>query len=415
MKKILAAMLCCIMAMLTLFACAPAAEKSQEDSVKQEQNVSQGTNGDADSPQSAGVGTVAVDAAILTSETKSYVRQDAGVPASERYMFTAKVALDGTGNDYYFGLSAGGNSIPQNMDFVYASANGGELASYATLYNAEKRYDLGYRHMFTCEGNPTTGMELSVIRDGAQFYFVCDGALMQIREFDIRATVPGFAVYNCTAVFEDAVYTDDSSAIDEAIEECMAQAPNGGVGYCYSNFAGLVLDSDSVIFPDEAVQKPFEYTRTSFSGEYTGDVTVSFTTSGLKPNSAYDTSGNMWPKIALLISYENGYEDMLCIGVGKKQDRVETFLFTDFTQWHNHADFTGDISTESVIDREGDIEFRIEISDMGSFKAYRIYVNDALFALRSSKSYGPMTFGFASEYAAGQIKDFKVEPREVQA
>lgn len=408
-------MLCCIMAMLTLFACAPAAEKSQEDSVKQEQNVSQGTNGDADSPQSAGVGTVAVDAAVLTSATKSYVRKDAGVAASEKYMFTATAVLDGTASDYYFGLSAGGNAIPQNMDFVYGSANGGELASYATLYNAEKRYDLGYRHMFSCDADPKTGIELSVIRDGAQFYFVCDGALMQIREFDIRGTIPGFAVYNCSAAFEDAVYTDDSSAVDEAIAQCMAQAPSGGVGYCYSNFGGLVLDIDSVVFPDDAMQKPFEYSRTSFAGEYSGDVTVSFTTFGLKPNAAYDTSGSMWPKLALLISYENGYEDMLCIGVGKKQDRVETFLFTDFTQWHNHADFTGDISTESVIDREGDIDFRIEISDMGSCKAYRIYVNDVLFALRSSKSYGPMTFGFASEYVAGQVKDFRVETQGVQA
>lgn len=413
MKKILAAMLCCAIALPMLFACSSSVGKTEGERAKQEQSVQQSAGSVSASAQ--GAGTVAIDATVLTSATKSYVRKDAGVAASEKYMFTATAVLDGTASDYYFGLSAGGNAIPQNMDFVYGSANGGELASYATLYNAEKRYDLGYRHMFSCDADPKTGIELSVIRDGARFYFVCDGALMQIREFDIRGTVPGFAVYNCSAAFEDAVYTDDSSAVDEAIAQCMEQAPSGGVGYCYSNFGGLESDIDSVVFPDDAMQKPFEYSRTSFAGEYSGDVTVSFTTSGLKPNAAYDTSGSMWPKLALLISYENGYEDMLCIGVGKKQDRVETFLFTDFTQWHNHADFTGDTSTSSVIDREGDIEFRIEISDMGTFKAYRIYVNDVLFALRSSKSYGPMTFGFASEYVAGQVKDFRVETQGVQA
>lgn len=414
MKKLLAVLLCVMLALVSLIACSPAVEKEEGQDVKHGQNVEQKQEGSE--ANTGGVGTVSVSDASVTSATKSYVRKDAEVPEAEKYIFTATVTLTGTGSDYRVGLSAGANTIPQNMDFVYMSTNGGGIASYATLYGAEKRYDLGYRHMmYQSFADPSVGVELSIIRDGEFFYFICEGELMQIREFDILATVPGFAVYNCTASFEGAVYTDDASVVDAAIEQCMAQAPNGGVGYAYSNFSGLVLSGDSVVFPDNAVQKPFEYTKTAFAGSYSGDVTVSFTTSGLKPNPAYDTSGNLWPKLAFLISYENGYEDMLCIGVGKKQDRLETCVFTEFRQWHNHADFTGDTSTASVIDREGNIDFRIEISDVGTFKAYRIYVNDVLFALRSSKSHGPMTFGFASEYCAGQVKDFKVETREVRA
>ena len=410
MKKILAAMLCFLLALPMFTACA--AENAAGGGFVRETDARQEA---AVSAEGAQTGTVRVEDARVTSAKKEYVRQAADVPASERYVFRADAMLSASSGDYYFGLSAGANEIPQNMDLVYGSANGGELASYATLYNADKRYDLGYRRAFACGADPQKGMELCVIRDGALFYFLCEGNLMQVREFDIRASVPGFAAYNCTAAFANAEYSSDPAAVEKALEGCAAQAPQGGVGYCYSNFAGLVFGSGSVTFPEAAAQKPFEYTKTAFAGEYSGDVTVSFTTSGLKPNPAYDTAGNLWPKLALLISYENGYEDMLCIGVGKKQDRVETFVFTEFTQWHNHADFTGDTSAASAIDREGDIDFRIEIGDKGTFKTYRIYVNGALFALRTSKSYGPMTFGFASEYVAGTVKNFTVETRGAQA
>lgn len=134
MKKLLAVLLCVMLALVSLIACSPAVEKEEGQDVKHGQNVEQKQEGSE--ANTGGVGTVSVSDASVTSATKSYVRKDAEVPEAEKYMFTATVTLTGTGSDYRAGLSAGANTIPQNMDFVYMSTNGG---GNSELRNAVRR------------------------------------------------------------------------------------------------------------------------------------------------------------------------------------------------------------------------------------------------------------------------------------
>lgn len=404
MKKLSSVFLSAALLLCTCAACTPSAERQ----VRMENPPAETVSG---AEQEVFEWTQLSDKSV-SSESAEYVRGAAEVAASTKYAISATVRLTQAGNDYRIGINAASNEIGQNMDFVYASANGGEFASYATLYGAEKRYDLGYKRVLTGEVDLNGGVSFTAIRDGETFYFLIDGVLQQIRTFDIGATVPGFSVWNCTGAFTQASYSDNVDEVDAVIAFCREQSPGGGAGNIYSNFAGLQLDETSVTFPEVCQQKPFEYTKTAFAGSYAGDVTVTFTTANLKPNASYDTASNLWPKLALLLNYGNGYEDMLCIGVGKKQDRMETYLYNDFPQWYNHTDFTGNTDTTSIIDRDGEIDFRIEIGNTGYSKTFRIYVNGALFALRTSKSNGDVSFGFASEYVSGEIKNFKVQTAE---
>ena len=143
-------------------------------------------------------------------------------------------------------------------------------------------------------------------------------------------------------------------------------------------------------------------------GIYEKDVIVSFTTSGLKVNAANDTSGNLWPKLALMVYNERGYADMICYGAARKQDRIETYMVNEFTQWYNHSDLTGNTDFNDTLDRNGEIDFRIYVSNTLTAKTYFVYVNDVLVATRTSTTYGAISFGFAAEYVSGTIKNITV-------
>lgn len=339
--------------------------------------------------------------------TSVYVRKSLSVDAADRYMMTAVVKGANRQSTYRFGLSAADNEIGQRLDFVLST---GELASYATLYGTEKRSDLGYRRLITEGISPDEEIEMTVIRDGAWFYFLVNGKLCQIRIFDIADSVPGISASGCTVNASDIRYTADDAEVTSAIEACKVNYKGYGVGNEYANYNGVrIINENSFAFETSAQSKVLEYTRMAFDGTYSGDVEVTFTTSSLAPLPTADTGdGSKWPKLALVLYYDRGYEDMLCLGVGKKQDRVETYIYNEIVQWYNHSDFTGDKSTASVIDRDGDIQFRIVISNNGYSKAFRIYVNGALFALRTSTAYGDIRFGFAGEYVSGTVRDFTV-------
>ena len=69
---------------------------------------------------------------------------------------------------------------------------------------------------------------------------------------------------------------------------------------------------------------------------------------------------------------------------------------------------TGNTDINDTLDRNGDIHFRIYVSNTVSTKTYFVYVNGELVATRTSTSYGPVSFGFASEYVSGIIKNITV-------
>lgn len=342
----------------------------------------------------------------LSNFTKTYARNEyVEAQPSDCYVFSASVSLTNLADDGKAGLNAGSNILPHNMDFLYDNSRK-ELATYATLYNADRRLDLGYRYMLT----DSTGTELSltVLRNGKMFYFLNNGELVQMRELDIKPTVPGFTVYNGEIEYTDVYYSADKSEVEEMISQCVP-GNQLTLGQEYANFNAYNVGEDGTLTLDSrCVDKPFEYSRVGLKGVYEGDVEISFTTSQLKVNAANDTAGDLWPKLALMVYNDNGYSDMICYGAGRKQDRIETYMVNEFYQWYNHGDLTGNTDINDTLDRNGDIQFRIYVSNTVSTKTYFVYVNGELVATRTSTSYGPVSFGFASEYVSGIIKNITV-------
>ncbi len=342
----------------------------------------------------------------LINNSKIYKRTEyADAQPSDCYVFSATVRITALNADSKVGLNAGSNILPHNMDFLFDNGRK-EFTTYATLYNADRRTDLGYRYMLT--GNTGNELSLTVVRQGKYFYFINNGELVQIRVLDIKPTVPGFTVYDGAIEYTDVYYSADSDEADNIIRQCTENVAPLALGLEYANFGAYTADGTNLIIDARCADKPFEYSRAGLPGIYEKDVIVSFTTSGLKVNAANDTSGNLWPKLALMVCNERGYADMICYGAARKQDRIETYMVNEFTQWYNHSDLTGNTDFNDTLDRNGEIDFRIYVSNTLTAKTYFVYVNDVLVATRTSTTYGAISFGFAAEYVSGTIKNITV-------
>lgn len=351
--------------------------------------------------------TMSASRAEVVSSDAKYVRKALDYAPSTKYMVSAVIGASNLRSDYKFGLCAATNDIEQCLDLVLI---GGEIASYATLYGTDRRYDLGYRRTITDGISSASSIRMTAIRDGDTFYLAVNGKLRQMRKFDIAPSVPGVTACGARTVADEIEYTADNAEVDAAIAEL---AYSGyGVANCHANYGEesiTIKNENTFSFGARTRQNVLTYSRMAFDGGYSGDMEVSFTVSDLVPLASADTGdANKWPKLALLVYYDRGYEDMLCLGAAKKQDRIETYAFNAIVQWYNHSDLTGNASVESTIDRTGDIDFKIDISDTGTYKVFRIYVNGALFALRTSTAHGELRFGFAAEYVSATISDFTV-------
>ncbi|MDR1093342.1 MAG: hypothetical protein LBL66_04255 [Clostridiales bacterium] len=344
----------------------------------------------------------------------SYRREAAGGAApSDKYMLSARVKLSGGAANYRVGLAAGIGKAGENVDFLYNSA-GGEFSSLATLWGADRRVDLGHRRIAGAAGDPSAsgqGVVMAVIRDGARFYNLIGGELVHIRELDCGPTAPGFTVYNCAADFTDVSIEGDGAAVDAAVGAALGGKHNFTSSGHYATFPLVdTVSGGQIQFKNACRDKTFEYARVGLAGAYAGDVEIEYTTAGLTVNPAYDAAAETahYPKIALVLTYNSEVTDYICLGVSKKQDRLELGFYWDLKPWHNGGDLTADASAASATDWARDVKVKVKIADTGHSKAVRVYVGGVLFAARKSTSYGPMRIGFASEYAAGTVKDIAV-------
>ena len=98
----------------------------------------------------------------LINNSKIYKRTEyADAQPSDCYVFSATVRITALNADSKVGLNAGSNILPHNMDFLFDNGRK-EFTTYATLYNADRRTDLGYRYMLT--GNTGNELSLTVVR-----------------------------------------------------------------------------------------------------------------------------------------------------------------------------------------------------------------------------------------------------------
>ena len=143
----------------------------------------------------------------------------------------------------------------------------------------------------------------------------------------------------------------------------------------------------------------------AFEGSYTGNMEITFKTKDLAANSTYDNAGDDMCRLRFLLYYENGQTDMICFGVAKKQNRVETYARYDVLQWFNHTDLTGG---NGYFDWKAENEIRIVLSNSGYSTAYSVYINGKLCAVRSACTSGAVSFGFEAERVSGTVSGFKV-------
>lgn len=355
------------------------------------------------SKESPGVTNYSEENRSVSGRAGACTREVLSVPESTKYMLNATVAAEKQLNGSKIGLCAGTNALGQTLDFFYTV--GGELSSYAAMYGNEKRSDLGQINIAL--SLPTTETSLTVIRDGDLFYLICGEELCQIREFKCDATAPGFSVTNATVQYSDIEFTDDPKKVDSAIASYMHKFEGYGIGDGYANFSGITFhDAGSFTIEDAFLTKSTEYSRIAFADSYSGDMEVTFTTSGLKALASADNSGDTMCRLRLLLYCENDVIDMICLGVANKQDRIETFSYYDIAQWYSHTDLTGNRS--DYFDWSAENEFRIVLTNTGSSNTYSVYVNGALFAVRSSGASGPVQFGFEAENVCGTVRNFKV-------
>jgi len=348
------------------------------------------------------------DSFSLIGKGGVYTREGIEVPAAEKYMFSANVKVEKRSSGGSIGLCAAINTQGQILELLNMA--GGELSSCASLYGSELRSDLG--QIKTGVKAYSSEFSMTVIRDGDLFYLINGEKLCQIREFTCYATVPGFSVMNASASFADISYTSDTEKIDSAIALYKKDFEGYGIGDLYANFGAVTINGASSFTVSEALMKKgMEYTRIAFDGSYCGDMEVTFTASGLKALSSADSGGDIMCRLRFLIHSENDVTDMICLGVANKQDRIETFAYYDIAQWYYHADLTGD---NRYFDWNAENEFRIVITATENGYTYTVYVNGALFAMRTALSSGSLRFGFEAENVYGTVSNFKVTGGKAQ-
>lgn len=369
--------------------------------------------GAADTGESPDTSAPAAPSVEYTEESLSlggysgtYARKTIDVPASEGYVFSARVRAETPTKEAGIGICAGTNEQEHTLDFMCTV--GGELYSYASMYGAEKRSDLG--RIGIAAASPEGESEMKVIRKGELFYLILDGTLCQIREFPCNPTIPGFSVRNATVSCSSITYTSDPAGVDAAIEECMSAYPLFGIGDLYANFRGIGFGEDGTVTVDKALmQKGAEYTRTAFAGRYTGDMEVSFTAKGLEALPSADTGTTTPCRLKLMMWSDNDVTDIVALGVANKQDRVETFSYNDVAQWFEHADLTGN---SAFFDWSGDTHIRVVLTNTGHSITYSVYVNGALFAVRNGSASGSIAFGLEWENVSGSVSGFTVSGGE---
>ncbi|MBQ1933996.1 MAG: hypothetical protein II370_03255, partial [Clostridia bacterium] len=308
-----------------------------------------------------------------------------------------------------YGLCAAVNPHGQVLDFYCVS--GSDIASYASLYGKEQRADLG--QIQTAVASPTDKLTMAIIRDGDLFYLIINGEVMQIREFICDATEPGIYVTNATIRYTAIDYTDDASAVDEAIAEYMGKVKGYGIADGYAQLGGIeMIDEGSFTYTDKLMRKGIEQSRIAFAGAYGGDMEISFKTEGLKALATADNSGDAMCRLRFLLYSDNDVINMICLGVANKQDCIETYGHYDIAQWISHGDLTGNAST--YFDWGAVNEFRIVLTSTGRTNTFSVYVNGALAAARTVLGSGDVRFGFEAENVSGTVRDFKVSGGEMR-
>ncbi len=339
---------------------------------------------------------------FLTGHAGSYTREILDVPDSDKYMLSATVSVTKLLSGAQFGLCAGSNPQGQTIDLL--TSVGSDVFSYASLYGSELRSDLG--EIRTAARFSDKDPTMTVIRDGDLFYLINGSTLCQIREFPCYSTAPGFTAMSASVSFAKIEYTNDPQKVDAAIASYMSGFAGYGFGEHYANFGGInFINENSFSVDSDLMKKGVEYTRMAFAGSYSGDMEVSFTVSGLQALASADNSGDAMCRLRLLVYCDNDVIDMICLGVANKQDRIETFAYYDIAQWFYHTDLTGDAG---YFDWSKDNRIRIRITNTNGSNTYTVYVNDALYAIRSSCVSGSVSFGFEAENVYGTVSNFKV-------
>ena len=344
----------------------------------------------------------------INSDTTSFKAEYLNVESSKFYVVSASTNYT-QGVSSHFGLV---NNSNYNEKLVYAIDEANRSSySNATLYGSNKRGDLGRVRI-----NKTIKVKeqnnLTIIRNDDLFYMFNGGELLQIRKLDVSPTKPGLTVSSGVITFSNISYCANEEYVKSLLSDMLVPYEGYTVGNYFANYGDVVIDKQnkSVTFLESYQNHVFADSKIAFEGRYSGDLEVTFTTKNIKPlPSASRGDDSKWPKFTLVLTYEDGHEDLICIGAGNKQDRIETCIFYDFTQWHNHNDFTGDTNIDNFLDLTKENEFTVLITDTGTYKAIRVYVNGNLCAIRRSTSYGNIQFGFKTEYVSGTVQNFIVK------
>ena len=331
----------------------------------------------------------------------------------ERFVLQTDVTLTSSGGNTSAGLCAvrgeadgiAQGECDQLAEFALDQSTG-LYYSNVEFYGSTNAVDYGVRGTLAEGGQD---MSLTLIRDGELFYFIADGALVQIREAGMLASSFGFTIRNGTAVVSGSW-----SAADADVDAALAQYAAGEltIGKQYANISSYTPVEGGFAVDARCVGYGFDYSMVGWGDWYDGSICVEHELTDITYDPNNDTGGSRWPKIGLVVYNERGFRDYLCLGVASKSDRVETGLANGFSIWWNHTDLTADPDYASTVDLSGGVQMKVVITNTGTTKIYDVYVNGVFAARRVSYAYGDVRLGFACDYAACTIKNISVTETE---